>query len=136
MTSLSVPIRTPSSESCSTEFRTRSDTFSKRKFLNITRYNDEKYAASYEKSLLDSVRRRFQQCFQALDFPHKQLSSLIYTMLQGEPLRFFSTVQEAFNMPQKHYLSSGHRDLHINEWNFHSLIWRSRSVSFVFNTVR
>lgn len=103
----------------------RSETSAKRDFLKITRYKDEKYAGPYEGPLLESVQRRFEQDCQAFDVPDPQRLSLLYTMLVGEPSRFFttsilpvvSTVEEAFEKLQQRYLSSAHRDRYIQEWN-------------------
>jgi len=97
----------------------------KRDFLKITRYKDDKYAGSYECPLLGSVRRRFEQDCIALEVPEGDRLQLVYTMIRGEPLRYFmdevqphaSAAADAFVMVQAKYMSSAHRDRYIHEWN-------------------
>lgn len=85
-----------------------SDSSSKRNFLKIARYKEEKYAGPYESSLFESVHLRFEQYCQALDIPEIHKLELIYTMFIGETLRFLtmsilpnvSTYEEAFDKLQ------------------------------------
>lgn len=97
----------------------------KSNFLKVPRPYDSQFAGPFEGPLLPAGKHVFIQDCVAFEVPSEQRLDVAHVMFRSEALRYFtdivkpncSTVEDAFQMLESHFLTGAHINTYTTEWN-------------------